>query len=187
MKQPMIAAAAALALGASFSSTAIAGTVGLSGTGTGSYALTVYEPGGSPVSPSLLGNYDWTFDFDNGTASLDPTDPYFSQQFIPHDVTFSDNGDGTYDGDMLVDWGINTVPVSILWDINEFSVTTLDGDGDGIPGNAVLDGLFTGFSLAFDGDLTGQTVETVVPIPAAAWMFGSGLVGIVGLGWRRKR
>ena len=185
MKQPMIAAAAALALGASFSSTAIAGTVGLSGTGTGSYALTVYDPTGAPLS--TLGYYYWTFDFDNGTASLDPTDAYFSLQFIPHDVTFSDNGDGTYDGDMSVDWGLSIVPVSILWDINEFSVTTLDGDGDGIPGNAMLLGPLPGFSLAFDGDLTGQTVETVVPIPAAAWMFGSGLVGIVGLGWRRKR
>ena len=31
-----------------------------------------------------------------------------------------------------------------------------------------------------------QTVSEVVPIPAAAWLFGSGLIGLVGLARRKK-
>ena len=52
--------------------------------------------------------------------------------------------------------------------------TILDGTGGG--GNATT--LLTAFSV---------TAELApVPIPAAAWLFGSGLLGLVGMARRKK-
>lgn len=43
-----------------------------------------------------------------------------------------------------------------------------------------------GFTLAANGALTyGPAAVSEVPIPAAAWLFGSGLLGLIGIG-RRK-
>jgi len=52
---------------------------------------------------------------------------------------------------------------------------------------------FFGFSLAFDVTGTGVATAvstdivntTVVPVPAAAWLFGSGLIGLVGVARRQ--
>jgi hypothetical protein len=60
-------------------------------------------------------------------------------------------------------------------------------------GNAVylLDTNFTsGFWNAVDlaGGLSNVTLfEAAVPLPAAAWLFGSALLGLAGIGYRRKR
>ena len=43
---------------------------------------------------------------------------------------------------------------------------------------------------AFDKDLSHLTIYkrgSVVPIPAAAWLFGSALLGMAGMGYRRSR
>ena len=50
--------------------------------------------------------------------------------------------------------------------------------------------LFTGWS-SFDPtnyryELTGGYTAQVVPIPAAVWLFGSGLIGLIGIARRRK-
>jgi hypothetical protein len=42
-------------------------------------------------------------------------------------------------------------------------------------------GPFIGYNANFD-----MTTLTVVPIPAAAWLFGSGLLGLVGVARRRR-
>ncbi|MHC5118397.1 MAG: VPLPA-CTERM sorting domain-containing protein, partial [Planctomycetota bacterium] len=62
-------------------------------------------------------------------------------------------------------------------------VIVLDGDNDGIPGNAMTSGPFPGITPAFYGTLTGQYV---VPVPAAAWLFGSGLMGLIGIAKRKN-
>ena len=41
-----------------------------------------------------------------------------------------------------------------------------------------------GFNGGFCADLSGQVVANVVPVPAAAWLFGSALAG---LGWLRRK
>jgi len=34
---------------------------------------------------------------------------------------------------------------------------------------------------------TAKTGTAVIPVPAAAWLFGSGLVGLIGFAKRRKQ
>jgi hypothetical protein len=42
------------------------------------------------------------------------------------------------------------------------------------------------FTLASNGALTFTDTPAAVPLPAAVWLFGSGLLGLVGIGRRRK-
>lgn len=182
MKKSVFATVVALAVGVGASCSASAGVVGLTGMGSGTYTLSVYYPTGGLVDSSSSG--PWSFDFDTGMASITATETFFGLPWTATDITFADNGDGTYSGNMLLEWGISSTPLAIVWDITTSSVTTLDGDGDGIPGNAIQAGPLIGLSPTFDGSLTGQLAP--VPIPAAAWLFGSSLVGLVGLGRRRR-
>lgn len=59
---------------------------------------------------------------------------------------------------------------------------------DGISGSALIDGPFPDFNVNFDigsgNSLTLLNVSTV-PVPAAVWLFGSGLIGLIGFA-RRK-
>ena len=62
-------------------------------------------------------------------------------------------------------------------------LSSVDGNGDGIMGNPMnAGGPFAGFNANFNATMTAVTV----PVPAAAWLFGSGLVGLVGIARRKK-
>jgi len=97
-------------------------------------------------------------------------------------------GTGSFSGSFIVGGGLLTGTFSDL--------TVLDLGGDGTFGGDVI---YTGGSL--QGALAGGRIEgffsatlgsggkvgevTVVPVPAAVWLFGSGLLGLVGVA-RRK-
>ena len=59
-------------------------------------------------------------------------------------------------------------------------IVAIDGDSDLIKGNKLLDGPFQGYSIYLEGTLS------TVPVPAAAWLFGSGLIGLIGFSRRKK-
>ena len=65
---------------------------------------------------------------------------------------------------------------------------TLPFSDDGIGGSPMVAGPFPGFNANFD--ITSITVDSIttspVPVPAAVWLFGSGLLGLVGVARRRK-
>jgi len=59
---------------------------------------------------------------------------------------------------------------------------------DGIGGSPLIDGPFVGLNVNFDiGSGNSLTVLSVssVPVPAAVWLFGSGLAGLLGVAGRR--
>lgn len=60
------------------------------------------------------------------------------------------------------------------------------GSDDGIGGSPMDNGPTSGFNANFD--MTSLTVSNVsaVPLPAAAWLFGSGLLTLMGFSRRRK-
>jgi hypothetical protein len=66
-------------------------------------------------------------------------------------------------------------------------LASVDGDADGTPGiKMVPGGAFPGFEANFNANLT-PTPDAVVPVPAAVWLFGSGLLGLVGIGRRNRK
>jgi hypothetical protein len=90
---------------------------------------------------------------------------------------------------MLFNWGVVAdIDVINIWDITNVggvnTYTSTDWDGDGILGGAMIDGAFVGFSANFN--LTGADLPAAIPVPAAVWLFGSGLIGLVGVARRRK-
>ncbi len=60
---------------------------------------------------------------------------------------------------------------------------------DGISGSPMIDGPFRGMNVNFDiGSGNSLTVLSVssVPVPATVWLFGSGLIGLIGVARRKK-
>jgi hypothetical protein len=98
------------------------------------------------------------------------------------------NGDGNYTftvpagmlgGNIDFSWSTTLgIDVFVVWGPN--GMTSMDVDGDGIPGARMVDGAFPGMSANF-------TPNTPIPVPAAAWLFGSGLLGLVGVARRRNK
>jgi hypothetical protein len=61
-------------------------------------------------------------------------------------------------------------------------LASTDGNGDGIMGIPMATGgPFGGFNANFNANMA------VVPVPAAVWLFGSGLLGLVGIARRKKK
>ena len=108
-------------------------------------------------------------------------------------------GTGQVGGHILFNWGTTAdIDVINVWDVSctiasgsctytSTDVTAGAGTGantpitapDGILGLSMIDGAFVGFNANFD-------FTTPVPVPAAVWLFGSGLLGLVGIARRRK-
>lgn len=67
------------------------------------------------------------------------------------------------------------------------SGTCAIADGTGIGGDPMDNGPFPGFNANFDVTSIHITSFTAVPVPAAVWLFGSGLLGLVGVARRKKQ
>ena len=102
----------------------------------------------------------------------------------------TDNGDGTINLDWSVTWnGLPNIP------LNATSATTIvcDTTSCSDSSNYTIDGAFhvagagfttVGYTVHLEGHVSNPT--TTVPVPAAAWLFGSGLMGLAGVARRRK-
>jgi len=63
----------------------------------------------------------------------------------------------------------------------EWFLSSTDDDGDGIFGTSMVDGPFTGMNANFN------LRASVVPVPAAVWLFGSGLIGLFSITRRKTK
>ena len=99
-------------------------------------------------------------------------------------------GAGQVGGHILFNWGATAdIDVVNVWDVTDdgttvtytsTDVTATNPVGpDGIRGLGMIDGAFLDFNANFD-------FTTAVPVPAAVWLFGSGLLGLVGVARRKK-
>lgn len=71
-------------------------------------------------------------------------------------------------------------PAGVPSDNQTWALASIDADGDGTPGIPMTaGGPLTGFNANFN--------MAPVPVPAAFWLFGSGLAGLFGLMRQRKR
>jgi hypothetical protein len=186
MKKTIVASALAVAMGGA--SAVQANTAGLTGVWTGSFTFSMFSPNGgavgAPTAPQA-----WTWDFDAGTVEFTNTTTFYASVWTAHDTTITDDGSSYGPSapggvNVLFDWSVNiNIPVTSDWDV------TASGNAAGDTATVTVNSVtitagspaFPGFHPNFSGDLTK------VPVPAAAWLMGSGLIGLVGVARRRKK
>lgn len=152
-------------------------------------------------------NGSMTIDFNNGqgTASITPTVAFSGAFWTAHNIIMQSYGNGYATASMLFDWNGNlNIPVTVGFSMfgsptpsigSQYAVSTIDcvvggtaGVCDGVTGDPMASGPFPGFNANFNGIATVTAINPVVaavPVPAAAWLLGSGLLGLVGVA-RRK-
>lgn len=157
------------------------------------------------------GTYNTSVAGSTSNATLSSSSEFFGYTWTAHDVKVYSAGayniptpgytynlvvpTGQVGMSMLFDWGVNyNIGVVQLCGMNQaftgagpangsiWDCASIDGDGDGISGIAMHTGPFAGLSANFN--INGLTAP--VPVPAAAWLLGSGLVGLGSLARKRK-
>lgn len=157
---------------------------------------------------SLTGNIVWNYETGTGTAGFVSSTPFLGSGWNFHDITLTATRVGVAHADMLFDWnwgGNQNIHVTADFGMTPFGgpfgggydLITLDGDHDGIMGNAMDNGVFTGLSVIFSGKLSGicpfpelefcanpGTPPPIAPVPLlpAMWLLISGLAGLAGIG-----
>ncbi len=159
--------------------TAQAGTAGMAGVWDFAGTASFRDAGGKHESDPI-----GQFNFSTGSVTFTYlSGAFFGATWTVPGGTLTDNGDGTYTGDLSLDWGLSSIPVVVPWEITDLgngtaTVVTLDGDGDGVSGIPLTGGPFAGSSLAIDGTLT-----KIVPEPSSGWLLVPCLAFLVG--WSR--
>lgn len=160
-----------------------AGTIGMSGLWNFEGQMIVVDSEGLPVSTEpVIGDIN----FDSGIVNLALDSPFFGPDTWYSTGTITDQQNGSYLASLEMFRNSSSYSWSILWEItqsaNTASILSLDGDGDGdgLPGTAITEGPFPGFTQTIDGTLTN------VPLPATAWLFISGLIGLAGVAGHKQ-
>jgi len=172
------------------------------GSGTG---LTLRLPDGSVLLNAPITNGGFTYDTALGTSSgsinvpdgSTPTDNIYLYNMSILETSYGSLF-MTAQMDALGGTAINVAAefkIDYTYDFNSdvtiFSLSTLDSDGDGVAGIQINDGGFTGLSLDVNGSMSylayvDNPFPTYVPVPAAVWLFGSGLIGLAAFIRRKK-
>ncbi|MFK5892568.1 MAG: hypothetical protein QM504_05060 [Pseudomonadota bacterium] len=141
-----------------------------------------------------------------GTSSDFQIDNFFGFQLIAHNVnffwgtgvyTFDSVGDSVTPGrnismtvganqvgmHFLFDWhGNSNIDVLNVFDVSylngDMTLTPVDVDNNGIVGFSMVEGPFLGADLA-------TSFVVAAPVPSAVWLFGSGLLCIIGITKRK--
>lgn len=158
-------------------------------------SFTTYSPVGEPI---FLINDDvrGTYDDVTGIMDIESDTSFFGLNWSADGIVYT--GPGTFSsititedqwlGHFLFDYGATLdTDVFNVWDVlynpdGSIELSSIDIDGDGIPGMGTTNGATVGFSYNFDLSLTPQPV----PVPAAVWLFGSGLIGLFGFVRKNK-
>ena len=194
MKKTLLASAIALSVGSATSVQALTITItNMNFNGVHSASGTMNDAGNGSMTdttvPGFFGS-QWTADqqtwFDThtgtvtwagtGTAS-NTTDAYGAYSY-----NFSLTGNQVAAG-VFFDWsGSNNIPVLTIYDC------PVSGGGACTSSSLPMQTLpFPGQTPAFFGTTADDfPVSGVIPVPAAVWLMGSGLLGLVGVARRRK-
>jgi hypothetical protein len=131
---------------------------------------------------ALFPSVSLTEDLAGAYGTIDPTDVY--NLAGKHANNYGTSGGTGFDLSDLLDNALVLAGLVDLDEINYVQIVDIPGSGDyyDSEGNPIYDAWVTWGSGGFDLDAVG--VINAVPIPAAVWLLGSGLLGLVEI--RRK-
>lgn len=155
-----------------------------------SWTTETWQIGGVTVTCRISGSI-------NGCIDEQSTDAVFlGSTTDAYDFNLSD---GQFAAGLFFDWsGNEDIPILSVLQITTqgfdasgnayWDIVSVDADGDGVPGVKMKNAPNIGQTIAFSGRLicTDCPMVNPVPVPAAAWLFGSGLLGLAGFARRRK-
>jgi hypothetical protein len=127
----------------------------------------------------------WIYTFDAVTNNVEgaTTADAFIKTLNPN-AGFATTNFITFDTSALNDWGTHTLSITIdnalVGQILQFGATNTASNYEG--SGVFYDNIC--FNTSGDCDIGGP--PSAVPVPAAVWLFGSGLLGLVGVARRRK-
>ncbi len=166
------------------------------GVGAGTSSITTgnfsnYEIGtgsffGFPINMSLYGNGTGSL-VDNGNESGEWS-LSIGTQFEWLDGTIFDLGVLDYSTANTAGYYIDTQP-GVLQTVSGVAMDYQTGDAVFVAQTGILSGTPNGYldGLRFTISIAGNDpIVQVVPIPGAVWLFGSGLLGLIGLSRRKK-
>ena len=150
------------------------------------FALELDDDGSVPAEAISDGTFDLTANIDasgalnGGSFSIGGTVPslgFNSGTLLTGSLTAFGFPDGGGD------------PLEFLFSVTGGDAAALYGGNDSIGGIILSGGTgFTGdFMMDFSGDGTAVADVAPVPLPAAVWLFGAGLLGLAGVGRNRDR
>lgn len=141
----------------------------------------------------------------DGCSAFDPAKELITSRIV-RGYSFDLTNAGQFAAGVFFDWSTNKdIPVLAIMQITNDPMTdgymvvqspdnrvsainpdptkpAYQNSPDGNPGARMLVGPFPNQTPAFAGTLTPQAI----PVPAAVWLFGSGLLGLVGIARRKK-
>ena len=164
-----------------------------------------YDPASALVEDQSNKPVTGTYDDVTGVMNLSSVEPFFGISWNADGDIFTTPGSydvdtveagsitgievgvGQWFGHLLYDWSVTQdVDLVLVWDVThqlDGSIELISTDvisdfylaGSGAPGHPVIDGSTVSFSYSVD------LLLTPVPLPAAVWLFGSGLLGFIGV------
>jgi len=162
----------------------------------------IVDNGNGAAGDPMTGAMSMDFGAGTGTATIVPGAAFFGSAWSAHDITMALSGTNVLRTSMLFDWGaedngtscgVTNCDIHAYVDLtmtpqggttNAFNVAQV-GDSFSMATTSSLmpDGPFMGFQPTFSGIYT----VTSVPVPATAWIVGSGLLGLLGVGATRRK
>ena len=126
------------------------------------------------------------FILDSGTVGLNAI-YFYASDVISANVTF---GDATWTESLLDNFSMSISSGNV----SSLSYAFLPTTSATVEGPIILNfplsitgtDISSGEAINYGYIESAQTVTTVVPIPAAVWLFGSGLLGLIGIAKRKK-
>jgi hypothetical protein len=161
----------------------------------------VAPSGGSPIGPGTLVagqmGFNWAGNFNIPVTAIFDAAGFFANAPAPgNTVTISTDCVGCATSatkQLPASFGTYRFVGAVPMAMTTFNTagTTLGSlfplSTDGIAGSPMTTAPFPGQNAAFDFTSMVVTNTTVVPVPAAVWLFGSGLLGLVGVARRRNK
>ena len=138
----------------------------------------------TPTFPSTL-QFDVTICVNQAGSCADPAELIFVNTSLPGDSVFFGFENLDLGGAYVFDSA--TFEVGILGTFSAVSESGFDVTGNGSAGSLMELFFFFNDPTVFDGvdTFTMDARFSAVPVPASVWLFGSGLLGVIGVA-RRK-